>query len=100
MPHNRQNHPNDVDESSSCVEKFNSDVQFFNAELPGLLNRLNTKHSDAVFTYINSYEIDSDDQTNTGTNPLSLSLSVEDDFFVTPLIPILLFLASRFYIYP
>ncbi|PNS93466.1 hypothetical protein POPTR_018G088800v4 [Populus trichocarpa] len=66
MPHNRQNHPNDVDESSSCVEKFNSDVQFFNAELPGLLNRLNTKHSDAVFTYINSYEIDSDDQTNTG----------------------------------
>jgi len=76
MPHNRQNHPNDVDESSSCVEKFNSDVQFFNAELPGLLNRLNTKHSDAVFTYINSYEIDSDDQTNTGTNPLSLSLSL------------------------
>ncbi|PNS93474.1 hypothetical protein POPTR_018G089500v4 [Populus trichocarpa] len=66
MPHNRQNHPNDVDESSSCVEKFNSDVQFFNDKLPALLHKLNTKHSDAVFTYINSYEIDSDDQTNTG----------------------------------
>jgi len=69
MPHIIQNHPNDVNASSSCVEKFNSDVQFFNAELLELLNRLNTKHSDAVFTYINSYEIDSDDQTNTGNNP-------------------------------
>jgi hypothetical protein len=77
MPHNRQNHPNDVDESSSCVEKFNSDVQFFNDKLPALLHKLNTKHSDAVFTYINSYEIDSDNQTNTGIyeSPLSLSLS-------------------------
>ena len=75
MPHNRQNHPNDVDESSSCVEKFNSDVQFFNDKLPALLHKLNTKHSDAVFTYINSYEIDSDDQTNTGTNPLPPLLS-------------------------
>jgi hypothetical protein len=99
MPHIIQNHPNDVNASSSCVEKFNSDVQFFNAELLELLNRLNTKHSDAVFTYINSYEIDSDDQTNTGKNPPPPP-PVEDDFFVTPLIPILLFLACRFYIYP
>ena len=71
MPHNIQKHPNDVDASSSCVEKFNSDVQIFNDKLPTLLHKLNEKHADAVFTYINSYEIDSDDQTNTGTNPLS-----------------------------
>ncbi|KAL3566462.1 hypothetical protein D5086_031877, partial [Populus alba] len=34
--------------------------------LPTLLHKLNEKHADAVFTYINSYEIDSDDHPNTG----------------------------------
>ncbi|KAG6739709.1 hypothetical protein POTOM_057323 [Populus tomentosa] len=76
MPHNIQYHPNDVDASSSCVEKLNSDVQIFNDKLPTLLHKLNEKHADAVFTYINSYEIDPDDQTNTGTNPLPPLLSL------------------------
>ncbi|XP_011014567.1 PREDICTED: GDSL esterase/lipase At1g29660-like [Populus euphratica] len=66
MPHNIQKHPSDVDGSSSCVDKLNSDVQFFNDKLPTLLQKLNIKHTDAAFTYINSYEIDSDHQTNTG----------------------------------
>ncbi|XP_073262170.1 GDSL esterase/lipase At1g29660-like [Populus alba] len=33
MPHKIQNHPDDVDASSSCVEKFNSDVHIFNDKL-------------------------------------------------------------------
>nr|TKR70996.1 hypothetical protein D5086_0000305620 [Populus alba] len=45
---------------------INDDVQIFNHKLQELLRKLNNRHSDAVFTYINSYEIDSDNQTNTG----------------------------------
>ncbi|PNS93473.1 hypothetical protein POPTR_018G089400v4 [Populus trichocarpa] len=65
MPSNIQKNPNELD-ASSCAYKLNDDVQIFNDKLQKLLRKLNNRHSDAVFTYINSYEIDSDDQTNTG----------------------------------
>ncbi|KAG6739708.1 hypothetical protein POTOM_057322 [Populus tomentosa] len=65
MPYNKQKNSNELD-ASSCAYKLNEDVQIFNHKLQELLRKLNNLHSDAVFTYINSYEIDSDDQTNTG----------------------------------
>ncbi|KAG6739707.1 hypothetical protein POTOM_057321 [Populus tomentosa] len=65
MPYNKQKNSNELD-ASSCAYKLNDDVQIFNHKLQELLRKLNNLHSDAVFTYINSYEIDSDDQTNTG----------------------------------
>ena len=75
MPYNLQKNPNELD-ASSCAYKLNDDVQIFNHKLQELLRKLNNRHYDAVFTYINSYEIDSDDQTNTGTNPLPPLLSL------------------------
>ena len=74
MPSNIQKNPNELD-ASTCAYKLNDYVQIFNDKLQKLLRKLNNRHSDAVFTYINSYEIDSDDQTNTGTNPLPPLLS-------------------------
>jgi len=74
MPSNIQKNPNELD-ASSCAYKLNDYVQIFNDKLQELLRKLNDRYTDAVFTYINSYEIDSDDQTNTGTNPLPPLLS-------------------------
>ncbi|KAF9670177.1 hypothetical protein SADUNF_Sadunf13G0041400 [Salix dunnii] len=64
MPSNRQQHPNELDENS-CAYKLNEDIQIFNTKLQTLVKELNAKHADAAFTYINSYEIDSD-VTNNG----------------------------------
>ena len=66
MPSNKQKNPNELD-SSLCAYKLNNDVKIFNSQLQTMLEALNKKHKDAVFTYINSYEIDSD-VTNAGTN--------------------------------
>ncbi|KAJ6673555.1 GDSL-LIKE LIPASE/ACYLHYDROLASE [Salix viminalis] len=65
MPYNIQKNPGKLD-ASSCAYELNNDVQFFNGKLRNLVEKLNNKHSDARFTYINSYEIDYDNQTNKG----------------------------------
>uniref|UniRef100_A0A6M2EIA2 SGNH hydrolase-type esterase domain-containing protein n=1 Tax=Populus davidiana TaxID=266767 RepID=A0A6M2EIA2_9ROSI len=64
MPSNKQKNPNELD-SSLCAYKLNNDVKIFNSQLQTMLEALNEKHKDAVFTYINSYEIDSE-VTNAG----------------------------------
>ncbi|KAB5529514.1 hypothetical protein DKX38_019595 [Salix brachista] len=64
MPSNILQHPNDLDDNK-CAYKLNEDVQIFNTKLQTLIKELNAKHADAAFTYINSYEIDSD-VTNNG----------------------------------
>ncbi|KAJ6435465.1 hypothetical protein OIU84_000617 [Salix udensis] len=65
MPYNIQKNPGKLD-ASSCAYELNNDVQIFNGKLRNLVEKLNNKHSDARFTYINSYEIDYDNQTNNG----------------------------------
>uniref|UniRef100_A0A6N2MD54 SGNH hydrolase-type esterase domain-containing protein n=2 Tax=Salix viminalis TaxID=40686 RepID=A0A6N2MD54_SALVM len=65
MPYNIQRNMDKLD-ASSCAYELNNDVQIFNGKLRNLVEKLNNKHSDARFTYINSYEIDSDNQTNKG----------------------------------
>jgi len=73
MPSNIQQYPNELDDSS-CAYRLNDDVKIFNSLLQTMLEELNEKHKDAVFTYINSYDIDSH-VTNAGTNKfLFLSL--------------------------
>ncbi|KAI5585439.1 hypothetical protein BDE02_06G145600 [Populus trichocarpa] len=64
MPSNIQQYPNELDDSL-CAYKLNDDVKIFNSLLQTMLEELNEKHKDAVFTYINSYDIDSD-VTNAG----------------------------------
>ncbi|KAH8482070.1 hypothetical protein H0E87_029513, partial [Populus deltoides] len=72
--------------ASSCAYKLNDDVQIFNDKLQELLRKLNKRHTDAVFTYINSYEIDSDDQTNTGfTHTRKSCCEVEPGSVPTPI---------------
>ncbi|KAF9662599.1 hypothetical protein SADUNF_Sadunf18G0071100 [Salix dunnii] len=63
MPSNLQKNSDKLD-ASSCADELNNDVQIFNRKLLGLVEKLNTKHSDARFTYINSYDIDN--HTNKG----------------------------------
>ncbi|KAG5225747.1 GDSL esterase/lipase [Salix suchowensis] len=65
MPYNIQKNMDKLD-ASSCAYELNNDVQIFNGKLRNLVKKLNNKHSDARFTYINSYEIDYDNQTNKG----------------------------------
>ncbi|KAB5514366.1 hypothetical protein DKX38_028272 [Salix brachista] len=65
MPSNIQKNLDKLD-ASSCAYELNNDVQIFNGKLRNLVEKLNNKHSNARFTYINSYEIDSDNQTNKG----------------------------------
>ena len=69
MPSNIQKNPDKLD-ASSCAYELNNDVRIFNGKLRNLTEKLNDKHSDARFTYINSYEIDN--QTDKGTIPLPL----------------------------
>ncbi|KAG5223963.1 GDSL esterase/lipase [Salix suchowensis] len=59
MPSNTLQHPNELDDNS-CAYKLNEDIQIFNTKLQTLLRELDAKYEDAAFTYINSYEIDSD----------------------------------------
>ena len=66
MPSNIQQHPSELD-NSSCAYKLNEDIQIFNTKLQTLIKELDGKYEDAAFTYINSYEIDSD-KTNEGTD--------------------------------
>ncbi|KAJ6742889.1 GDSL-LIKE LIPASE/ACYLHYDROLASE [Salix viminalis] len=64
MPSNIQQHPSELD-NSSCAYKLNEDIQIFNTKLQTLVEELNANHTDAAFTYINSYDIDSN-VTNDG----------------------------------
>ncbi|KAJ6697464.1 hypothetical protein OIU85_003800, partial [Salix viminalis] len=59
MPSNTLQHPNELDDNS-CAYKLNEDIQIFNTKLQTLIRELDGKYEDAAFTYINSYEIDSD----------------------------------------
>ena len=68
MPSNIQQHPSELD-NSSCAYKLNEDIQIFNTKLQTLVEELNANHTDAAFTYINSYDIDSN-VTNNGTDKL------------------------------
>ena len=52
---------------SSCVDKLNHAAQLFNNELQKALPELNANLPGAKFTYINSYEIDSENYTDLGS---------------------------------
>ncbi|KAL3575755.1 hypothetical protein D5086_023856 [Populus alba] len=51
---------------SSCVDKLNHAAQLFNNDLQKALPKLNANLPGAKFTYINSYEIDSENYTDLG----------------------------------
>uniref|UniRef100_A0A6N2MFV4 GDSL esterase/lipase n=1 Tax=Salix viminalis TaxID=40686 RepID=A0A6N2MFV4_SALVM len=53
-------------DNSSCVDKLNHEVQLFNNQLQKLIPKLNANLPGAKFTYINSYEIDSEDFESLG----------------------------------
>nr|TKS04477.1 GDSL esterase/lipase [Populus alba] len=53
-------------DESSCVEKLNHAVQLFNNKLQKVIAKLNANHPVAKFTFINSYEIDSENYTDLG----------------------------------
>ncbi|KAL9373178.1 hypothetical protein Peur_035422 [Populus x canadensis] len=53
-------------DESSCVEKLNHAVQLFNNKLQKVTAKLNANLTGAKFTYINSYEIDSENYTDLG----------------------------------
>ncbi|KAG6753493.1 hypothetical protein POTOM_043561 [Populus tomentosa] len=53
-------------DESSCVEKLNHAVQLFNKKLQKVIAKLNANLPVAKFTYINSYEIDSENYTDLG----------------------------------
>jgi hypothetical protein len=52
-------------DESSCVEKLNHAVQLFNNKLQKVIAKLNA-NLPVKFTYINSYEIDSENYTDLG----------------------------------
>ncbi|KAJ6883012.1 hypothetical protein NC651_029317 [Populus alba x Populus x berolinensis] len=53
-------------DESSCVEKLNQAAQLFNNKLQKVIAKLNANLPVAKFTYINSYEIDSENYTDLG----------------------------------
>ncbi|KAJ6672042.1 GDSL-LIKE LIPASE/ACYLHYDROLASE-RELATED [Salix viminalis] len=53
-------------DESSCVDKLNQAAQLFNSKLQKALPKLNANLPGAIFTYINSYEIDSENVTGLG----------------------------------
>ncbi|KAJ6417712.1 hypothetical protein OIU84_001149 [Salix udensis] len=53
-------------DESSCVDKLNQAAQLFNNKLQKALPKLNANLPGAIFTYINSYEIDSENVTGLG----------------------------------